>query len=255
MRNSPAEYLLRIDDLTPGMPASALPQILTLIHRYQLQPILAIVPDNRDPALGLAAPDPDFWPQMRALQSAGASIGLHGYRHLCAARGWGFVPLHRRNEFVGVPAHLQREWIGQGIGILRAQALEPTVWVAPRHGFDRATLRALHHHGISIVSDGFAPRPHRAHGALWIPQQHWEPRAMPAGLWTICLHPATTTTALLGRLESFLADHHARFTSVPRVLREWPIAQSSVASLAVSERLFALRAYARHHARRLLHPH
>ncbi len=261
-----AQYLLRIDDLTPTMPIGVWPALLALIERYHLQPILAIVPDNRDPALmdaalthsAIAHPSqvsaltsdtlhPDFWPQMRALQSAGAAIALHGYRHLCAARGWGLVPLHHRSEFVGVPAPLQREWIGQGIAILRAHGLQPTLWVAPRHGFDHATLLALRHHGITIISDGFAPRPHLTFHCAWIPQQLWEPRAMPPGLWTICLHPETATPALLHRLESFLADNHAHFTSVPRVLREWPIAPPSV-----SDRLFALRAYARHHARQSL---
>ncbi len=258
-----AQYLLRIDDLTPTMPTGVWPALLALINRFHLQPILAIVPDNRDPALmhpaltrsARAHPDqvsaltsddlhPDFWPQMRALQSAGAAIALHGYRHLCTARGWGLVPLHRRSEFVRIPASIQRQWIGQGIALLRAHGLQPTLWVAPRHGFDHATLLALRHHGITTISDGFAPRPHLTFHCAWIPQQLWEPMPMPPGLWTICLHPATATPALLVRLEAFLELHHAQFTSVDRVLREWPIAPPSV-----SDRLFALRAYLRFHAR------
>lgn len=259
-----AQYLLRIDDLTPTMPTGVWPALLAIIERYRLQPILAIVPDNRDPALmdsvltepaltnsahnPSLTPDalhPDFWPQMRALQSSGAAIALHGYRHLCTARGWGLVPLYRRSEFVRIPASIQRDWIGQGIGLLRAHGLHPTLWVAPRHGFDHATLLALRYHGITVVSDGFAPRPHLTFHCAWIPQQLWEPMPMPPGLWTICLHPATATPELLGRLEGFLDLHHARFTCVARVLQEWPIAPP-----AVSDRLFALRAYLRFHARR-----
>jgi hypothetical protein len=246
---SAAQYLLRIDDLTPTMFPGQWSALYALIQRYGLQPILAIVPDNQDPSLGADVLNPHFWPQMLALQSTGASIGLHGYRHLSVARGWGLVPLHRHNEFVGVSASVQREWIGQGISLLQARGLAPSVWVAPRHGFDEATLDALRTHGITVVSDGFARRPHYAHGCTWIPQQLWEPVSMPSGLWTICLHPSTLTMEKLRDLEEFLTRHRARFTSVARILAEWPID-----TLPFADHLFTLRAYARFHARRLLRP-
>lgn len=243
---NPAQYLLRIDDLTPGMDAPLWPRLCALLRRHRLQPILAIVPDNQDASLGTRPPDPRFWPEMLALQSSGASIGLHGYRHLCHARGFGLVPLHRRSEFVGVPAATQSQWIAAGVQILRGHNLDPTLWVAPRHGSDRATLRALHRHGISLISDGFASRPYRRFGCTWIPQQLWQPVEKARGLWTICLHPATLTAAALERLEAFVAAHAAQFSSIPRVLEEWHIPEQPL-----SDRLAANCAYFRHFLRRL----
>lgn len=249
-----AQYLLRIDDLTPGMnasawPTSGWPALCSLIDRHRLQPILAVVPDNHDPALGLRPPDPQFWPTLRALQSSGATIGLHGYRHLCSARGFGLVPLHLQNEFVGVPEATQSEWIAAGLDILRSHDLHPTLWVAPRHGTDRATVRALRQHGITIISDGFATRPCRHLGCTWIPQQLWQPLAQPRGLWTICLHPFALTPAQLALLDSFVAAHSAQFTSVARLLQEWPIEEPSI-----GDRLIAGSRYLRHHLRRLRQP-
>src|SRR5579863_10035621 len=103
MLPTPAQYLLRVDDLCPTVHADRWHALEVLIEEFEIKPILGIVPDNRDPELCQSAPNPEFWPQMRALESAGASIGLHGFRHLCASRGCSLVPIHRISEFAGVP--------------------------------------------------------------------------------------------------------------------------------------------------------
>ena len=129
-----AEYLLRFDDLCPMMDRGKWQRFLPLLERFGVRPILAVVPDNRDPELQVAPEDPAFWDQMRDLQTAGASIALHGYQHLCMAEGRGLVPLHRLTEFAGAPLETQREWVRVGLRILRGHGLEARVWAAPRHG-------------------------------------------------------------------------------------------------------------------------
>ena len=247
--SSGAQYLLRIDDLTPRMEPGCWPALVALIRRHALQPILAVIPDCQDPALNRTQPDPQFWPELRALQQAGAAIGLHGYRHLCQPRGYGLVPMHRSNEFVGLPAATQHDWIRHGIQLLHQQELTPTLWVAPRHGFDRTTLQALQANGIRIVSDGFGTAPYRRLGCIWLPQQLWQPRLHARGLWTLCIHPATLTPTALASLASFLDQHAHRFTSVPRVLNEW-----SIPAATLGTHLQSLRGSLRLHARRLLRP-
>jgi predicted deacetylase len=219
---APAQYLLRFDDLCPMHARERWQRFPPLLAEFGIHPILAIVPDNRDPALAVSSPDLGFWPQMRALQTAGATIGLHGFRHLCLSRGRSLVPLHRESEFAGVPPAMQRNWIHEGMQILRSHGLHPTIWVAPRHGFDRATLGALREEGIGVLSDGFARRPFRHCGLTWIPQQLWSPQAKRRGLLTICLHPAETSDAEVEQLRSFLRDRAGQFTTVQRVLAEFP---------------------------------
>src|SRR5580692_1892225 len=147
---APAEYLLRLDDLCPTISAERWRPFETLIDEFNLQPILAVIPDNRDPELKASAPDPAFWQRMRDLESSGAVIGLHGYRHVCGSRGRTLLGLDRTSEFAGVAPETQRWWIGDGLRILRAQGLNPRIWVAPRHGFDRYTLDALSAEGIAL---------------------------------------------------------------------------------------------------------
>ncbi len=216
----PAQYLLRFDDLCPTMARERWRRFLPLIEEFGLSPILAVVPDNRDEDLNLAPPDPEFWARMRAMEAAGATIGLHGYRHLCQSRGRSLSPLHTMSEFAGAPEETQRQWMREGLGILRGQGLNPRIFVAPRHGFDRATLDALRAEGIRLLSDGFARVPFTRGGVTWIPQQLWGPAVKDKGLWTICVHSNSATEAQVSALSAFLRAHAAQFTSVDRVLAE-----------------------------------
>jgi len=220
MISRPAQYLIRFDDLCPTASLERFERFMALLANYGVQPILAVVPDNRDPTLITSAPDPRFWPLMRQLEASGATIALHGYRHLCTQYGRSLLPLHRQTEFAGASEIMQRRWIAAGMAILRAQELNPRLWVAPRHGFDGATLRALRDEGLGIVSDGFARQPFTFHDLTWIPQQLWAPVEKRSGLWTICLHTNTASAALFVQLDEFLRLHAPQFTSVERALAE-----------------------------------
>ncbi len=213
-----AQYLLRFDDLCPTHHRERWQRFPPLFPEFGIRPILAIVPENCDPALQLAPPDSDFWQEMRMLQASGATIGLHGYRHLCTSRSRSLVPLHRQSEFAGVAESTQREWIHAGLEILRTHNHNPKIWVAPRHGFDRATRRALQSEGVALLSDGFALRPFRRDGITCLPQQLWEPVAKESGLWTICIHANTAPNAQCQQLRDFISCHQAQFTSVDRAL-------------------------------------
>jgi predicted deacetylase len=218
---TPAQYLLRFDDLCPTMDPARWQRFVPLIEEFALRPILAVIPDNHDPELEVAQPDPAFWSHLRALESAGATIALHGYRHLCHSKGRSLVSLHRVSEFAGVDASIQRQWIHAGIGTMMREGLDPIVWVAPRHGFDCNTLRALRKEGIQILCDGFARIPFRRDGMIWLPQQLWSAKEEPQGLWCICIHSNTATDSDVEDLRVFLRGHAKQFTSVERVLSEF----------------------------------
>jgi len=224
---SPAQYLLRFDDLCPSVSRERWQRFLPLIEAFGIQPILAVIPDNEDYHLQVSPEDPEFWAQMRAMEAAGATIALHGYNHVCRSRGRSLLPLHRRTEFAGVPEDIQRQWIHAGLEILRDRGLNPRIWVAPRHGFDSQTLHALRKEGIRVLSDGFARVPFTRGGLTWIPQQLWAPVDKPKGLWTICVHANTAHSSLVSQLHDFVRQHAAQFTSVDRVLAEFPPAKLS----------------------------
>jgi predicted deacetylase len=229
----PAQYLLRFDDLCPTFSRVKWEMFLPLVEKFHLRPILAVVPDNRDPSLILSKPDAEFWGLMRAMESAGSTIAVNGYQHACDSRGRGLIRLHSRTEFAGVPQEIQQEWIHKGVETLRSHGLHPKLWIAPRHGFDRNTLRALQQEGIGYLSDGFARIPFNRGGIMWIPQQLWQPVRKSAGLWTICIHSNFAGKKLVEKLWAFLEAYGAQFTSFDRVQAEF-----RAAALGPSERLY-----------------
>lgn len=217
----PAQYLLRIDDLCETMHRDRWLRLQEMLREFGVRPILALVPENRDPELAVSPPDAQFWDTMRAMESAGAAIALHGFRHVCVRRGGGLLPLSRSGEFAGVPLAVQQEWIRRGLAILRGKGLTPKLWVAPRHNFDASTLRALRGEGIFYLSDGLMREPTARGGMMWIPQQLWSPVEKSTGLWTICVHPNTLEQRGIHRLREFLMTHAAQFTSFERIRHEW----------------------------------
>jgi predicted deacetylase len=240
MRPAPAQYLLRVDDLCPTTSRERWQLFRALIEEFRLQPILAVVPDNRDHDLAVSEADSSFSGQMRALEYGGSMIGLHGYRHLCHSCGRNRLGLDRASEFAGVPSEMQRKWIGEGLRILRGHGLNPRIFVPPHHGFDTNTLSALRSEGIPLLSDGFARRPFLCGEVTWIPQQLWAAEEKVSGVWTICVHPNTASAANVAGVRAFLRAHAGQFTSVDRLLDEVP-----ATTLTLAERLHAEAALCR----------
>lgn len=247
----PTRYLLRLDDACPTWNRDRWEWVLKRTTSYGIKPILGVLPDNQDPDLICGEADADFWPRMRQLAAGGASIALHGYRHLAMHAGGGLLPLHQWTEFAGAPLQLQRAWIRAGLALLRAQNLEPALWIAPRHGQDNNTLRALAEAGISVLSDGLAHVPYRRGGMVWLPQQLWAPKEMGPGLWTFLIHPNTATDPELQALDSFLAAHRQEFVDLSTALELFPPTHSYFPFLWFGEwcRLTRIR-WARTHKRR-----
>lgn len=216
------------------------------MRRHGIRPLIAVVPDNRDQELVREPADPDFWEHMRKLQAEGWTLGLHGFQHLCDARGWGLVPLHDRNEFVGLPEPEQRDKLERGLAMLRAHGLEPTVWVAPRHGFDATTLRVLKSLGIGIVSDGLGVFPFEQEGMWWLPQQLWSAETRAEGLWTVLIHTNTQKDSEFARLEQFLETHACDVITVEQAEGEFCARQPSL-----KDRAFRFVWMRRRNARRI----
>ena len=217
-----AHYLLRLDDFCPTCNQPRWRQLLGLIHQAGVRPILAVVPDNQDPDLIFGAECPEFWPWVRELEAAGATIALHGYRHLPEGRGGGLLPMHHFTEFAGVDPAWQRAWIEAGLKILRSHGLTPRLWIAPRHGQDHATLHALLAEGITALSDGFARLPYRRCGITWLPQQLWGLDERGPGLWTVCLHPNTMSEAAIEAFGQTLSQRAHQFLSFDQAMAHFP---------------------------------
>ena len=200
---SGARYLLRFDDICPGMNWPMWRSVETILKQAGIRPLLAVVPDNRDPKLSVCSPNPSFWNEVREWQQLDWSIGLHGFQHLYTTASAGLLGRNEYSEFAGVPAHEQRLKIECGLKILQDRQIRTDAWIAPAHSFDHTTVRILAELGVDCISDGYSLWPFVCdRGLLWIPQQLGRFYPMPFGTWTVCLHINSWNTAALERFRS-----------------------------------------------------
>lgn len=78
-----ARYVFRMDDITPTMDWQRFWALLRLFQRYHVKPLLGVVPDNRDHALDLQDPHPQFWDIINLLvERNSVDVAQHGYQHV-----------------------------------------------------------------------------------------------------------------------------------------------------------------------------
>lgn len=213
-----ARYLVRFDDICPGMNWPTWREIEKILVDADVRPLLAVVPENHDPTLDVGPKEPRFWDFVRAWQARGWTIGLHGYQHRYVTREAGLIGINARSEFAGLPATEQVDKLRRAVAIFHAEKVRPDVWIAPGHSFDAATVAALREVGVDAISDGFFLDAHRdAGGTLWVPQQLWSFRYRPFGLWTVCYHHNDWSAADVKRFASDVAFYHSRITTFSSV--------------------------------------
>jgi predicted deacetylase len=217
-----ATYLVRIDDICPTMNWTVWEQVEAALVEAGVQPIVAVVPDNRDPVLEVQPAEPRFWDRVRRWQALGWTIGLHGYQHHYETRDAGIIGRNRYSEFAGLPFETQLDKLRRATAIFTREGVTPDVFVAPGHSFDDTTLRALLECGISAISDGYSMLPHiDGRGMIWVPQQLGGFRSMPGGLWTVCLHINGWCPAAIREFRTDLDTYRGRISGFPKILARY----------------------------------
>jgi peptidoglycan/xylan/chitin deacetylase (PgdA/CDA1 family) len=165
-------------------------EIEAVLLCYDVKPILAVVPDNRDTTLMVETPYDNFWGRVRQWQDRGWSIAIHGCHHMYINRNPGIMRLTRQSEFAGLSKTVQAEKLRKGLDVFAREKIHPDCWIAPSHSFDWTTVKLLKENGINVISDGQWIWPHTDNlGITWIPQQLWARfQSMPNGIWTVCCH-------------------------------------------------------------------
>ena len=224
-----ATYLLRFDDLCPTMNWTIWEQVEQVLAETEVRPILAVIPDNRDPSLELEPAAADFWERVRDWQARGWTIALHGLQHRYVTEDPGLFGWNARSEFAGLSYGEQLVKLRAGTEIFRDHGVEPEAWVAPNHAFDGSTVAALRACGVEVVSDGVALFPYRDRdGTFWVPMQSWRFKPQPPGVWTVCLHHNQWTSDDVGGLRRDLEAYAPSMTHLEEVLQRYGDRRRSV---------------------------
>lgn len=201
------KYIIRFDDITPGMAWQKFLPLKTYLEKNQIKCILGVVPDSKDVSLDVEPINKKFFTQVRAWQAYGDTIAQHGTHHVYTTDDPGILEINRRSEFAGHDYDYQLDLLSQGQKILRDESIYSSCFMAPSHSFDYFTLRALTDIGFESITDGYGFYPYREGKILMIPQLSSVPFNIGFGYATICLHINTITPARLNDLRKFLVKN------------------------------------------------
>ncbi len=209
------KYLIRLDDACETMDLNKWLRIEALFFKYDIKPLIAVIPNNEDESQKIDEFNHDFWPWIDSLEKKGWEIGLHGNNHVYQTEEGGINPIHKRSEFAGLPLSEQKNKISKGFSKLKEKGLNPRIFVAPSHTFDLNTINALQSEStIRIISDTIAFVPYKKYNFTFIPQQLGAVRNVPLfGVFTFCYHPNTMNDEAFANLEEFLKEKKEMFIS------------------------------------------
>ena len=215
-----AKYLLRFDDICPTMNWTVWDAIEAQLVRFNVKPILAVIPDNRDLKLMQEPPRADFWDRVREWQARGWTIALHGYQHVYVNKNAGMMRLTKQSEFAGLAREEQKFKLTSALAIFEAQGVRADAWIAPSHSFDRITVEILKELGMPVISDGLWSWPFSEQDRMiWVPQQLWHFRPKPAGVWTVCNHHNSWTSQNVEKFGEELATYAPSMTDLASVVK------------------------------------
>ncbi|MHA3793423.1 DUF2334 domain-containing protein [Sphingomonas sp. YL-JM2C] len=206
-----ARYLFRLDDICPTMDWARFNAVADIFMRFEVQPLLGVIPDNKDASLKRDPADPRFWDKMRHFHSArGWTISQHGYQHQYVTQDAGILGINKNSEFAGLPRDIQFEKIAKGKIILTKEGLATDIFMPPSHSFDQNTIDALMDSEFRFVTDGYSILPYERKGIKFIPCQISRLIPIPIGLVTFCLHTNTIEADFPEKLNHFLTNNRNR---------------------------------------------
>lgn len=209
--------VFRMDDICPQMDHDRFMRFKHLFDRYNIKPIIGVVPDNRDPVLTVNKTDENFWIMIKELQKDGWIIAQHGYQHVYTTTAKGLVALRNMSEFAGLPYEKQFSMIKEGKDILSGHGLETDIFMAPGHSFDRTTLSALKNCGFKYVTDGRSNYPYKYMELKFFPAKYSGP-VLIKGLNTVYIHSNTSTDKLFFDIERFITKHRENIKNYNEIL-------------------------------------
>lgn len=212
-------YLIRLDDACPTMDVQRWSTVEDILDKYNIKPLVGVIPKNNDQDLVINKDDIQFWTKVHKWQKKEWIIALHGYDHVCLTKSGGINPIHKRSEFAGLSLSEQEKKIEMGLRIFEEHNIEVSYFYAPSHTFDKNTIYALLNKSrIRNISDTIAFKPYKMHSIIFYPQQfgYFRNIKLP-GYWTFCYHPNNMDENMLDNFESFIQKNLKRFISFNQI--------------------------------------
>ena len=182
--------LIRLDDIAENMNWDLMERSESLFEKYQIKPVLGVIPNNKDNDL-LSYPRRDnFWEQVRKWKDKGWEISMHGSTHVYdkKTKNDDYFGYGGDSEFCGHSLETQTLKIKEGIKKFNDEKIEIRSFFAPNHTYDKNTFYALKNSGINEIIDGYGLMPYSENDIKFIPQLFYKLIALPFGIQSTQIH-------------------------------------------------------------------
>ena len=198
--------LIRLDDISENMKWEYMDKCELLFDKFNIKPLLGVIPENKDPELLSYPKNIDFWNRVEIWKNKGWEISMHGYAHLYEqqTKKKDIFNYGGASEFYGLDYENQLNKIKLGLKKFRDKDIFIRSFFAPNHTYDLNTLKALKNSGIEIVIDGYGLFPYQKFDLLFIPQLFYRPILLPFGIQSTQIHLNTWTLNDFKNFENFI---------------------------------------------------
>lgn len=211
-------FSYRMDDITENMNWDSFLRVKDIFDRYDIKPLIGVVPCNLDRKLKPGQKREDFWDYIRELQQEGWCIAQHGYQHTYVTKESGLLGLKEASEFAGLSMEEQYEKLKSGKEILENHGMKPEIFMAPGHTYDSNTLKALKKLGFRYVTDGYSDMPYEREGLCFIPCKSAGNPAR-TGVDTVCLHSNGMQEEDFRELENVIRRNRSQIVDFAELLQ------------------------------------
>ena len=200
------KIIIRLDDACPYMNKEKWERVEKILDKYNVKPIVGIIPQCEDEEFKKNPFIDDFWDNYALKwQEKKWIIAQHGFNHNLSAEV--------RTEFEYVSYEKQFKNLEKGYKILNKYGIKPICFFAPNHTFDNNTIKALNRfESIKFISDGYSIYPYKYKNMLFFPSVFDTPhKILPFGIWTFVYHPNNMLEFDFNYLEEFLKKNKSKF--------------------------------------------
>jgi len=198
--------LIRMDDIAENMNWKYMDRCELLFDKFNLKPLLGVIPENKDPEFLKYSKNSDFWSRVKSWERKGWEISMHGYTHIYQqeTKKKDIFNYGGRSEFYGLDYQSQLSKIELGLKKFKEKNISVKSFFAPNHTYDLNTLKALKECNIKIIIDGYGLFPYYKFDLLFIPQLFYKEILLPFGIQSTSMHINYWDKKYLQNFENFI---------------------------------------------------
>jgi len=215
--------LIRLDDIAENMNWDLMKKSELLFEKYEIKPVLGVIPKNKDNELLSYPKKDDFWEQVRVWKNKGWEIAMHGYTHIydqMCKKSDDYFNYGGGSEFTGHSLETQTSRIKKGLKKFEDEKIKIRTFFAPNQTYDKNTFIALKNCGIKEVIDGYGIMPYIENDIKFIPQLFNKVMLLPFGIQSTKLHLNLWKQKDLDDFEKFITKNLNKIITYDQALEK-----------------------------------